>query len=384
MRRSCSTALALVASMLTAPLQAAAPVPDSDPWHTLEGQPPLVIAHRGASGHRPEHTLASYALAIELGADYIEPDLVITRDGHLIARHEPLLDETTDVALRAEFASRKTTRMLDGKPITGYFAIDFTLHEIKQLRAIQANPARSKEYDGRYEIPTFEEILDLLQEQTAVRKRTIGLYPETKHPAFHLSLGLPLEDPLLQALQARKLDRADAAVFIQSFESDNLQYLRRRTPLPLVQLLDDRSLKFDDSGQRVVSVAIPRFGDPRGGTPPGSLDDIAAYANAVGPWKRQIFRDVGGPALLPTTLIQQAHAAGLHVHAYTFRDEPATLAPQYAGDPAREYCEFYRQGIDGVFSDFPDTALEARNRRTCDQSNPRRAAGLDAADAAGE
>jgi glycerophosphoryl diester phosphodiesterase len=148
MTRSCITALALLASML-APLQAASPMPDADPWHKIDGQPPLVIAHRGASGHRPEHTLASYALAIELGADYIEPDLVITRDGHLIARHEPLLDETTDVALRAEFASRKTTRMLDGKPVTGYFASDFSLREIKQLRAIQANPARSKEYDGR-------------------------------------------------------------------------------------------------------------------------------------------------------------------------------------------------------------------------------------------
>jgi glycerophosphoryl diester phosphodiesterase len=333
---------------------------DSVRWRTLNGAAPIVIAHRGASGYRPEHTLASYQLAIEYGADFIEPDLVATRDGHLIARHEPVLDDTTDVAARSEFADRRTTRNLDGKSVTAFFAGDFTLAEIKTLRARQSNPARSKEYDGQFGIPTFDEILDLATREGAARKRTIGVYPETKHPAFHLALNLPLEDCLLTALRRHGLDRADAPVFIQSFESANLQYLRGRTQLPLVQLLDDGALLYDSSGVRVVGARIPQFEDARGGEAPGSLDDIAKYANVIGPWKRQILRDIQDKELLQTTVIEQAHAAGLKVHTYTFRSEPATLAPQYANDPLREYRQFYELGIDGVFSDFPDVALHAR------------------------
>jgi glycerophosphoryl diester phosphodiesterase len=329
-------------------------------WPTLDGTPPIVIAHRGASGYRPEHTIASYTLAIEFGADYIEPDLVATRDGHLIARHEPLLDDTTDVKSHPEFASRRSTRTLDGKDTTGFYASDFTLAEIKKLRAVQANPARSREYDGQYTIPTFEEILDLVRHESARRGRSIGIYPETKHPAFHLALGLPLEDRLLEALQRSGLNEPRAPVFIQSFESANLQYLRPKTPLPLVQLMDDGALIYDSSGTRVVSVNIPDYGDRRGGQPPASLADIAKYANAIGPWKRQILRDIGKPALLTTTVIEQAHAAGLRVHTYTFRNEPATLAPEYGNDPVREYRQFFELGIDGVFSDFADTALRAR------------------------
>jgi glycerophosphoryl diester phosphodiesterase len=332
---------------------------DNYRWRTLDGAPPLVIAHRGASGYRPEHTLASYALAIEMGADYIEPDLVATKDGRLIARHEPLLDDTTDVRSRPAFASRRSTKVLDGKSVEGFFACDFTLAEIKQLRAVQANPARPKDYDGKYEVPTFDEILDLLARESAKRKRRIGVYPETKHPAFHLALGLPLEERLLEALRRRELDRADAPVFIQSFESANLQYLRTRTRLPLVQLLDDGALVYDDSGA-VVRVSIPQYADQRGGEPPQSLADVARYASAIGPWKRQILRDVGAPLLLGTALIEQAHAAGLRVHTYTFRNEPATLAPQYGNDPLKEYRQFYDMGVDGVFSDFSDTALAAR------------------------
>ena len=330
-------------------------------FRTLDGHAPLVIAHRGASGYRPEHTLASYALAIELGADFVEPDLVATRDGALIARHEPMLDDTTDVASRPEFADRRTTKMLDGKAVTGYFASDFTLQEIKRLRAVQPNPARSKEYNGRFEVPTFEEILVLVEQESARRHRKIGVYPETKHPSFHLALGLPLEDRMLEALRRHGLDRADAPVFLQSFESANLQYLHARTQLPLVQLLDDGALEFDAGGTRIVRLRVGQFGDGRGGEPPTSLEDVAKYANAIGPWKRQILRDVGAPTLLQTTLIDQAHAAGLRVHTYTFRNEPATLAPQYAGDPSREYRQFFELGIDGVFSDFADTALAARS-----------------------
>jgi glycerophosphoryl diester phosphodiesterase len=346
---------ALVLSAFT--LEAAAPVQ----WKTLDGKAPLVIAHRGASGYRPEHTIASYTLAIEMGADYIEPDLVSTSDGHLIARHEPLLDDTTDVKSVAQFANRRTTKEIDGKSVTGFFASDFTLAEIKRLRAVQSNPARSKEYDGRFEIPTFEEILELAQRESARRGRVIGIYPETKHPSFHLALNLPLEERLLDALRKRKLDRADGPVFIQSFESANLQDLRARTKLPLVQLLDDGSLQYDASGKRVVGVKIPQYGDKRGGTPPQNLEDVAKYASAIGPWKRQIMRDVGAPQLLQTTLIEQAHATGLRVHTYTFRSEPATLAPEYRGDPRSEYRQFYALGIDGVFSDFADVALKARD-----------------------
>jgi glycerophosphoryl diester phosphodiesterase len=338
----------------------AASVQTSGTWHTLDGKPPLVIAHRGASGYRPEHTLASYTLAIEMGADYIEPDLVATRDGRLIARHEPLLDDTTDVKSRPQFAARRSTRTVDGKSVTGFFASDFTLAEIKQLRAVQANPARSKEYDGKFEIPTFEEILDLRERESAKRGRIIGIYPETKHPSFHLDLQLPLEERLLDALRKHKLDRPDGPVVIQSFESANLQYLHTKTKLPLVQLLDDGALQYDAAGKRVVGVKIPQYSDKRGGLAPKSLEDVAKYANAIGPWKRQIMRDVGAQQLLQSSLIEQAHAAGLRVHTYTFRSEPATLAPEYRNDPKLEYQQFYALGIDGVFSDFPDIALSAR------------------------
>jgi glycerophosphoryl diester phosphodiesterase len=332
-------------------------------WATLDGAAPLVIAHRGASGYRPEHTLASYMLAIEFGADYVEPDLVATRDGYLIARHEPLLDDTTDVKSRPEFASRRSTKTLDDKPITGFFASDFTLAEIRQLRAVQPNPARSKEFDGKFTVPTFEEILDLVEQESAKRGRRIGIYPETKHPAFHLRLQLPLEDRLLGALNRRGLNKAGTPIFIQSFESANLQYLRHKTELPLVQLMDEGSLIYHDSGTRVVRVAIPDYGDQRGGERPNSLADVAKYANAIGPWKRQILRDIGQPKLLTTSVIEQAHQAGLRVHTYTFRNEPATLAPEYNNDPLQEYRRFYELGIDGVFSDFSDTALKARAAR---------------------
>ncbi|HEX2493251.1 MAG TPA: glycerophosphodiester phosphodiesterase family protein [Steroidobacter sp.] len=329
-------------------------------WNTLDGAAPLVIAHRGASGYRPEHTLASYALAIELGADYIEPDLVATKDGRLIARHEPLLDDTTDVKAHADFANRRSTKLIDGKCVEGFFASDFTLEEIKRLRAVQANPARSREYDGRYEIPTFAEILELRLAQSRKHGRRIGIYPETKHPSFHAALGLPLEERLLGLLRDYGLDRADAPVFIQSFESGNLQDLRTQTAVPLVQLLEDGSLIYDESGARVARVNIPQHGDWRGRRAPQTFADIAQYANAIGPWKRQILRDIGGGSLLRTSVVEQAHAVGLYVHTYTFRSESASLAPEYRGEPSAEYRAFFELGVDGVFSDFADAALAAR------------------------
>ncbi len=336
-------------------------------WPTLSGRPPVVIAHRGASGYRPEHTLESYALAIELGADYIEPDLVSTRDGHLIARHEPLLDATTNVASMARYANRRTTRLMDGVPTTGFFACDFTLAEIRELRAVQPNPARSKAFDGQLLVPTFDEILQLLVREQTRSGRTIGVYPETKHPAFHHALGLPLEDEMLAALGRYGLDHANAAVWLQSFESANLQYMRKRTALPMAQLLDAKAIQFE---RGVPTFDIANHGDPRGGTPPRSLQEIAQYAQAVAPWKRVIVpaRDLVPGAstddqreTLPAVdFIAAAHRAGLEVHTWTFRNEPTQLPRNYGGEPAREYSQFFAMGIDGVFADFPDTALAAR------------------------
>jgi glycerophosphoryl diester phosphodiesterase len=337
-------------------------------WATLHGRPPIVIAHRGASGYRPEHTLESYALAIELGADYIEPDLVSTRDGHLIARHEPLLDDTTNVCTLPHFADRRTTRVLDGCLVTGFFACDFTLEEIRTLRAIQPNAARSKEYDGRFLIPTFEEILQLLVDEQRRRGRVIGVYPETKHPAFHHALGLSLEDRMLDALGRYGLDHAQAPVWLQSFESANLQYMRQRTALPMAQLIDAKAIRFE-GGEPGFDIA--NHGDPRGMAAPRTLADIARYAQAIAPWKRIILpvRDVVAGATsdadreteTPRELITAAHRAGLEVHTWTFRNEPATLARNYQGDPLRELACFFALGVDGVFADFPDTALAARS-----------------------
>ena len=336
-------------------------------WLTLRGVPPVVIAHRGASGYRPEHTLESYALAIELGADYIEPDLVSTSDGHLIARHEPLLDATTNVSTLPRFAARKTTRVMYGIPTTGFFACDFTLAEIRELHAVQPNPARSNEYDGRFLVPTFDEILQLLVREQVRCGREIGVYPETKHPAFHRALGLPLEDRLLDVLGQYGLDHAQAPVWLQSFESANLQYMRKRTALPMAQLIDVKAIRFDEPEP---TFDIANYDDPRGAAAPRTLADIACYAQAIAPWKRVIVpaRDlVAEPASEadratqpPRALIAAAHRAGLEVHTWTFRNEPSTLARNYGGNPARELAEFFALGIDGVFADFPDTALAAR------------------------
>ncbi|MET0659724.1 MAG: glycerophosphodiester phosphodiesterase [Steroidobacteraceae bacterium] len=336
-------------------------------WGTLDGRPPVVIAHRGASGYRPEHTLESYTLAIEMGADFIEPDLVSTRDGELIARHEPLLDTTTNVSRLPQFAARKTTRVMDGVATTGFFTCDFTLEEIRQLRAIQPNPARSKAYDDRLLVPTFDEILQLLVREQARRGREIGIYPETKHPSFHRALGLPLEDRMLDLLGHYQLDHAKAPVWLQSFESANLQYMRRRTALPMAQLIDVKAIRFEANEPRFD---IANYDDPRGTAAPRTLADIARYAQAVAPWKRLIVpaRDVIADAkndgdretLPPRTLIAAAHEGGLEVHTWTFRNEPDMLARNYHGDPAREFAEFFALGIDGVFADFPDTAVAAR------------------------
>ncbi len=312
---------------------------------------PLVIAHRGASGYLPEHTLAAYALAIDQGADFIEPDLVSTRDGVLIARHEVNITETTDVAQRREFAARRTTKTIDGVEESGWFADDFTLAEIRTLRATQRLPFRSQEFNGVHPVPTFEEVVALAQQRSRETGRTIGVYPETKHPTYHRQRGLALEEKLLAALADAGWNRADAPVFVQSFETSNLRHLNSLTPVPLVQLIDERGAPYD-----VRLANEPRT--YRDLITPTGLAQIAAYADAIGLNKRHIVNASGAP--VTPDPIRLAHDAGLRVHAWTFRTEPQYLLPHYQGNPAAEYLEFFRLGVDGVFSDFPDTAAAAR------------------------
>ncbi|MBM4213234.1 MAG: glycerophosphodiester phosphodiesterase [Gammaproteobacteria bacterium] len=341
---------------------------------------PLVIAHRGASGYRPEHTLESYRLAIEMGADFIEPDLVSTSDGHLVARHEPEIGSTTDVGTRPGFAARKRTQQIDGQEFTGWFTTDFTLAELRTLRAIQPRADRSQEFNGLYQIPTLEEIIDLARCESAARGRVIGIYPETKHPSWHCERGLPLEPKLLATLESVGWSTRDSPVFLQSFESGNLRWLRLRTDLRLVQLLDGGELCEDGSvspcpvwtntgGCHLYAKgSIPRdFADP------ATFKIFREYADAVGPWKRHLIGSrQSNPAdgtertryvTTPTRFVELAHAAGLAVHTWTFRNEAIHLAADYAGDPAAEYRAFAALGVDAVFSDFPDTAVAAFRQR---------------------
>jgi glycerophosphoryl diester phosphodiesterase len=313
-----------------------------------------VIAHRGASGYRPEHTLAAYELAIAQGADFIEPDLVATGDGVLIARHENEISGTTDVAAHPEFAGRRRTKVIDGAEVAGWFTEDFTLAEIKTLRARERLPFRCQEHNGRFAIPTFDEVLALVRLAGEKTGRTIGVYPETKHPSHFRALGLPLEEPLLAALEAAGYRGRTAAVFIQSFEVANLEALRQRTDLPLIQLLEAGGQPWD----------FRTMGDLRTyqdlATPAG-LAEIAAYADGIGPDKRMIVpRGPDGRLAPPTSLVADAHAAGLRVHPWTFRADAAFLAPEYGGDGEQEIRQFFQLGVDGLFSDFPDLAVRAR------------------------
>ena len=310
----------------------------------------IVIAHRGASGHRPEHTLESYALAVSQGADFIEPDLVITRDGVLVARHENEIGGTTDVADR--FLGRRATRWIDGRQVTGWFTEDFTLEELKTLRVRERLPFRSAAWDGQLEIPTLEEVLDLVTQLVQTTGRAIGLYPETKHPSYFRSIGLPLEEPLLKALHRRGYRGPDNPVFIQSFETGNLRWLRERTGLRLVQLLDETGGPWD----------LQSAGDQttfRDMTTPAGLRRIAGYAHAIGPHKRLILPLAADGTLgVPTGLVADAHAAGLEVHPWTFRSDSAYLHEAYGGDAAAELRQFAGLGVDGVFADFPDVAVQ--------------------------
>ena len=295
----------------------------------------LIIAHRGASGHRPEHTLESYTLAISMGADYIEPDVVSTKDGVLIARHENDIGGTTDVA--EKFPGRKTTKTIDGQPITGWFSEDFTLAEIKTLRAKERLPFRSHERDGLYPVPTFDEVLALVDAKSKEVGRAIGVYPETKHPTYFRSIGLPLEPPLLATLAKYGKRDQSAAVFIQSFEPANLRLLRPQTSLRLILLLE-----------ATADVS------------PARLAEVRTFADGIGPNSRLIVpANEDGTVREPTTLVADAHKAGLLVHVWTLRSEPAFLSPSYGGDPLKEYRQFASLGVDGIFGDFPDVAFAA-------------------------
>ncbi|MEH2259040.1 glycerophosphodiester phosphodiesterase [Nostoc sp.] len=320
---------------------------------TFQDTSPIIIAHRGASGYRPEHTLAAYELAIALGADYIEPDLVSTKDGILIARHENEISETTNVASHPEFAHLQTTKIIDGESKTGWFTEDFTLTELKTLRAKERIPqlrSQNTAYDGLLEIPTLQEIIDLVKVKSGEINRTIGIYPETKHPTYFQSIGLALEAPLLTTLTANGYQGANAPVFIQSFEVGNLQDLSTKTDLPLVQLLND-SGKPDDF---VVSGCERTYTDL---VTASGLAEIAKYAQAVGIHKNLLVpRDNNGKLRSPTSLVIDAHAAGLLVHVWTFRNEDCFLPLDFQGNPQGEYELFFNLGVDGVFSDYPDTA----------------------------
>jgi glycerophosphoryl diester phosphodiesterase len=328
----------------------------------------LVIGHRGASGYRPEHTLAAYKLAARLGADYIEPDLAITKDGVLVARHEPEIKDTTDVAEHPEFANRFTTKTIDGRPVSGWFVEDFTLAELKTLRAKERipdlRPGNAAAYDGLYEVPTLQEVLDLRERLSRKYKREIGVYPETKHPTYFRSIGLPLEEPLIRTLRRNGLDKRKAPVFVQSFEVSNLKALDRQLKVPLVQLFSGRSSQPYDF---VVDKDPRTYGDL---ATPAGLREVARYADGVGPSKDYIVpRDANGCSLAPTTFVRDAHQAGLVVHPYTFRAEnnflPCELRsssiPTRHGDLEAEVRQFFDLGVDGVFVDHPDYAVDARD-----------------------
>ncbi len=351
-------------------------------YNTLNGSAPLVIGHRGASGELPEHTLEGYTLAIQQGADCIEPDLVLTKDGEMVARHEPVLDGTTDVAQKFP-ASRMSTRNLDGISTTAYFASDFTLLEIKTLRATQSRASRPQQFNGLYSIPTLAEVIQVAKSEGAKAGRTVCIYPEIKHSTFHaVDAGFGahvFEDKLVAALHAAYSNSADAPVFIQSFEVANLQYLNTKTQIKLVQLVDADDVNADGSMSLVAPYHKPYdfvvAGDSRNFADllsESGLTFIKTYADAVGPWKPYLVKTVNdgvertGDTTLTindrrvdgsTGVIERAHGKGLLVHTWTFRNDASGYGFK---DPKAEMQYYMRLGVDGLFTDFPATGVAAR------------------------
>ncbi len=358
---------------------------------TLNGTPPIVVAHRGASGYLPEETLEAYKKAIDLGADVIEFDLISTRDGVLIARHDPNLATSTDVVSHPEFASRKKTTQVDGEIQTGWFASDFTLAEIKTLGAIAIDSERPQQYNGIYKIVTFQELIDLAKTQSSATGRTIALYPETKNPTYHRDLGLPLEDKVIDHINKAGWNSKNAPVYVQSFEPGSLKYMKSKgLNTRLIQLVDADNVDLKTGSLIFVAPLDKPYDWAKAGdsrlfssmVTPAGLAEIKTYADGIGPWKRYIItlrscldansnlkemsstsamNDSDSNSQPLTTLVDDAHKAGLLVHPYTFRNEQRRLANDYEGDPFNEYLVFYRLGVDGVFSDFTDTAVTARS-----------------------
>jgi glycerophosphoryl diester phosphodiesterase len=334
---------------------------------------PLVIGHRGASALRPEHTLAAYRQAIEDGADVIEPDLVSTKDGVLVARHENEISGTTNVADVAKFESRRTTKSIDGVSVTGWFTEDFTLAELKELRARERIPQTrpgNTEFNDQFEIPTLAEVITLAKDMSATTGRTIHLYPETKHPTFFQSVGLPLEDKLISTLKANDFTASKATVFIQSFEVSNLKELRQKigTTQPkwkLVQLIDAANKKPYDF---VVAGDSRTYADL---LTEANIQQIATYADGLGPYKLNLINvdSTTGAFQSPSQVIQYAHAANLVVHSWTFRPENAFLptplkaaGPDTTRNPAgsiTEIQEYLKAGLDGFFTDDPAVGRQA-------------------------
>ncbi|MEH3033534.1 MAG: glycerophosphodiester phosphodiesterase [Aeromicrobium erythreum] len=353
---------------LAAPAQAAAP---TAPAPAVDRSAPktrtvTVFGHRGASGYRPEHTLASYQLAIDQGADVVEPDLVSTKDGVLVARHENEIGGTTDVAEHSEFADRRTTKTIDGLPVTGWFTEDFTYDELRTLRAKERLPAvrpGNTVYDGKFTIPTFDEVVALAKRESRRLGRRIAVAPETKHPTYFRSIGLPLEEPLLRSLQRAGWTRPSSPVVVQSFEVTNLQELSRRTKVQLVQLTSATGAPYDLASRGDATTYADLMS-------PAGLRAVSRYAQWLGPEKSSVIpRDASGRLTVPTRVVRDAHRAGLKVTVYTFRAENTFLPTEYRegtdpagqGDLAGEITRFLDAGVDGVFSDFPDTAVRARD-----------------------
>lgn len=358
-----STAVALGAATVPA---GAAPAGATAAGKPADESTPLVIAHRGASGNRPEHTLEAYRLAIRMGADHIEPDLVSTKDGVLVARHENEISGTTDVAAHPEFAERRVTKVIDGTSVTGWFTEDFTLAELKTLRAKERLPLvrpGNTAYDGQFEIPTLDEVVQLVKRESGRAGRTIGLAPETKHPTYFDSIGLSLEEPLVRTLRRNGLDRANAKVVIQSFETGNLRELDTLTRVPLAQLVDASGAPYDlkAAGSTTTYADLVK---------PAGLAEIATYAEWVAPNKNHILpRNAAGAIGTPSAVVADAHAAGLKVVTWTMRVENQFLPtnhrigtdPNAKGDLAGEIAAFLDAGVDALFSDNVDVAVAARD-----------------------
>jgi glycerophosphoryl diester phosphodiesterase len=330
---------------------------------------PLLIAHRGASGHRPEHTLAAYELAIAQGADFLEVDVVATRDGVLVARHENELTETTDVASRQEFAGRKASKLIDGARRSGWFVEDFNLEELKRLRAIERIPAmrpQNQAFDGLFTVPTLQEVIDLARGQSRLTGHDIGLYLETKHPTYFRSIGLPLEEALAEVLGRNDYRTAADPVFLESFEPSSLRTLKLLTRLRLVQLLgspDERPYDFAVHGDSRTTQDL---------LTPAGLAEVAQYASVLGMTKAWFHLSDESGRAKASAFIRDAHRRGLQVHVWTLRNENYFLPddlragnpsdvefPRRWGDTLTEYQRYFRLDIDGVFTDFPATARQA-------------------------